>query len=182
MVIEDRFEWGAWMTRKALLRKPVHRWFAFPHSFASELVHALIDEWKLTSKDLILDPFVGAGTTVLAAKERNIAANGYDISPLAELVSRVKSTDYQCSQLKSVLETLGRKLDNRCASSRHLDESPELLIKALPGDLLGHFSGYAAAIDDLTCSATEKDFFKLALIAIIPVFSRAKGNWRMAQM
>ena len=167
------------MTRKALLEKPVHRWFAFPHSFASELVYTLIDEWELTSDDHLLDPFVGAGTTVLAAKEQNVTATGYDISPLAELVSRVKVGDYEGATLESLMETLNKRLNTNSSVTLHLDETSDLLVKALPGRLLSNFSHHASAIDSLTCAQAEKDFFKLALIAIIPVFSRAKatGGW-----
>ena len=56
-----------------------------PHSFTGDLVHALIDEWHLDETDNLLDPFAGAGTTLLAAKERGIPGSGYDLSPLAVL-------------------------------------------------------------------------------------------------
>lgn len=179
IIKEERCEWSAWMTRRALLKKPVHRWFTFPHSFTSELVHALIDEWELTSHDLILDPFVGAGTTILSAKERGIPAKGYDISPLADLVSRVKVSDYEYSSLKSLQKSLDHKFNEQYKSNRKLSKYPDLLMKALPGTLLRHFSDYARALDDLECADKEKEFFKLALIAIIPFFSRAKatGGW-----
>ena len=167
------------MTRKALLTKPVHRWFTFPHSFTSELVHALIDEWELTSHDLILDPFVGAGTTVLSAKERGIPAKGYDISPLSDLVSRVKIADYEHSNLEFLRKSLDHKFNEKYKSDRILSNYPDLLRKALPGTLLRNFSDYARALDDLECEDKEKEFFKLALIAIIPLFSRARaaGGW-----
>jgi hypothetical protein len=45
----------------------------FPHSFTSELVHALIKEWDLASHDHIVDPFVGAGTTLLVVGRRSAA-------------------------------------------------------------------------------------------------------------
>ncbi len=39
----------------------------------------LVDEWGLDESDLVLDPFVGAGTTILAAKEKGIPATGDDL-------------------------------------------------------------------------------------------------------
>jgi ribosomal protein L11 methylase PrmA len=59
----------------------------FPHSFADDIVHALALEWKLGSDNKILDPFTGAGTTVLAAKQLGIPAIGFDLSPLAVLTN-----------------------------------------------------------------------------------------------
>lgn len=180
MLIEDYPEWRDWVTRKALLLRPVHRWFAFPHSFSCDLVHALIDEWRLNSDDVILDPFVGAGTTVLAAKERNVAARGYDISPLAELVSRVKISDYQLSLLRSLSDTVHCRLNDFRVPPRSVtDGYPDLVVKALPGNLLRDFARLRITIDHLTCSRREIDFFKVALLRTLPFFSRAKaaGGW-----
>ena len=176
---ETRLEWAPWMTRKALLAKPIHRWFTFPHSFTSELVHALMDEWNLSTRDLLLDPFVGAGTTVLAAKQRQIPATGYDISPLAQLASRTKIADYQPSRLRTLSTALRKALpqDNPPAptSAGHCD----FLERALPGGLLPAFIRYVTAIDAIVCDSAERDFFKLALMAIVPAFSRAQatGGW-----
>jgi len=76
--VERHLNWSRWVTPKPLAEKAVHRWYVFPHSFTSELVHQLISDWGLGPKDHILDPFAGAGTTLLAAKEKGIPATGYD--------------------------------------------------------------------------------------------------------
>ena len=163
MVVEHRPEWAGWMTRKTLLEQPVHRWLTFPHSFASDLVHALVEEWKLTSTDVILDPFVGAGTTILAAKERQVPAIGYDLSPLAVLASQTKVTDYEPARLRSLLGTLSHELeawqDELNKSARVAEYSTPLLVRALPGDLLYRFRNLLRHIDGLAGSTSERDFF-----------------------
>src|SRR5574337_577791 len=105
-LIEEHLAWRRWVTPAPLKAKPVHRWYTFPHSFTSELVHALIDEWSLTTTDRILDPFVGAGTTVLAAKEKGIPACGYDISPLAVLATQTKVANYNLLHLNQQWQAL----------------------------------------------------------------------------
>lgn len=93
---------SAWMAKPfSLLQAPVHRWFAFPHSYSAALVEKIIDAWELGPSDRILDPFVGAGTTLVAAKERGIPAVGMDTSPLSVLVSRVKVGNYDPDQLSA---------------------------------------------------------------------------------
>ena len=178
MAMEERLEWGQWVTRKALVKKPIHRWLTFPHSFTNELVHALMEEWRLNSKDLILDPFVGAGTTLLSAKERNVSARGYDLSPLAEFVTRVKIADYDPCRLKTAWEELTRALQHKDVPETS-PAYPPLVQQALPGDLLPVFANCDKSIETLPCSLQEKDFLRLALIAIIPQFSRARatGGW-----
>lgn len=95
----DKTDWARDATPRSLSRAPVHRWFVFPHSYSHTLVEKIIDSWKLNPGDRILDPFVGAGTTLVVAKDRGIPAVGLDVSPLAVLVSGVKMADYDADDL-----------------------------------------------------------------------------------
>lgn len=97
----DKTDW-AWMAQPlSLLKAPVHRWFVFPHSYSHALVEELIEAWSLKPDDRILDPFVGAGTTLVAAKDHGIPAVGLDVLPLSVLVSRVKTADYHADELET---------------------------------------------------------------------------------
>lgn len=176
--IEERRDWQQWVTPKLLAEKPIHRWYVFPHSFTSELVYGLIEEWGLGMNDRILDPFTGAGTTVLAAKEKGVPATGYDLSPLAVLASRVKIADYDLGRLKRLWERLQTQL-HPARWSGSPRTYPGLVYKALPGELLEAFDSIEQAIEDLEASSVERDFFKLALLATIPEYSRAvaTGGW-----
>jgi hypothetical protein len=177
-IVEEKPAWRWWVTPKPLEEKPIHRWYVFPHSFTSELVHALIDEWGLGSHDCILDPFVGAGTTLLAAKEKGVPAAGYDLLPIAVLSSRAKVANYYPSRLEMVWQTLEKSLDPAQwnGTSRSY---PILVQQALPGRLLGAFDAVANRIHQLQCSAAERDFFFLALIGLLPHYSHAiaTGGW-----
>jgi site-specific DNA-methyltransferase (cytosine-N4-specific) len=176
--VEEREDWRWWVTPKPLAGKPIHRWYVFPHSFTGELVHALIDEWGLSQDDHILDPFVGAGTTLVTAKEKGIPAAGYDLSPLAVLASRVKLANYDLSRLEGAWRKLQRRIDpgewNGAAKPY-----PDLVRKALPGRLLGAFDALGRDIVELDASETERDFFRLALLTTLPRYSRAvaTGGW-----
>jgi hypothetical protein len=176
--VENRRDWRWWVTPKPLARKPIHCWYIFPHSFTSELVHALIDEWCLTPNDHILDPFVGAGTTLLAAREKGIPAAGFDLSPLAVLATNVKVADHDISRLKNLWSRLCRRIDlarwNGAAKNY-----PDLVREALPGKLLGAFDALDRAIGSLDATEKDRDFFRLALLATIPKYSRAvaEGGW-----
>jgi len=178
LAVEDRKDWRWWVTPKPLLGKPIHRWYVFPHSFTSELVHALIDDWGLTPNDHILDPFVGAGTTLLTAKEREIPATGYDLSPLAVLASRVKVADYRLARLRELWSRLRGRVKPAHWNGAAMDY-PDLVREALPGKMLGAFDALKRAIMGLEATSAERDFFKLALLSTIPSYSRAvaTGGW-----
>lgn len=174
----ERTEWRRWMVPKGLHSQPIHRWFVFPHSFTGELVHALIDEWGLGPDDRVLDPFVGAGTTLLAAREKGLSAAGYDLSPLSELATRVKITDYRGAHLTELWSHLRRGIDPRRWNDP-AREYPELVCKALPGKLLGAFDALDLTIASLEATNDVRDFFRLALLSTIPEYSRAiaGGGW-----
>ncbi len=177
-LIEENLDWHSWVTPRKLTNKSIHRWYIFPHSFTSELVHELISDWKLGPYDRILDPFVGAGTSVLAAREKGVPASGYDISPLAVLVSRVKIARYKASSIKKGWTILKGSLNPSKWNGASKDY-PDLITKALPGRLIGAFDFIAREISILPNSEKEKDFFRLALFSIIPKYSRAvaTGGW-----
>lgn len=176
--VEEREDWCWWVTSKTLTVKPVHRWYVFPHSFTSELVHGLIDDWGLTCRDHILDPFTGAGTTLLAAKEKGIPARGYDLSPLAVLAARVKIAEYDPARLAALWSHLRGGIQPVCWDGTSRDY-PDLVRRALPGKVLGAFDALDRGIAGLDATATERDFFRLALLATIPQYSRAvaEGGW-----
>ena len=174
----ERVTWRDWVTPKTARKHAVHRWYLFPHSFTGDLVHALIDEWCLDEHDRILDPFVGSGTTLLAAQEMGVTSHGYDLSPLAILASNTKTFPFVRQRLETAWTELELGLNkSSIASIRRV--YPELVHKALPDGRLEALDAVLMNIDNTNCSSPEQDFFRLALISIIPRFSHAvaTGGW-----
>ncbi len=58
------------------LKAPIHRWFTYPAGYSYKLVQAKIEENGLTPQHWIADPFLGAGTTSLAAKLSGVNSIG----------------------------------------------------------------------------------------------------------
>jgi len=171
-------EWRKWVVPELLYKRPTHRWLVFPHSFTDDIVLSLAHEWKLSKDDRMLDPFVGAGTTILAAKQLEIPAIGFDISPLATLVSGVKIANHDIESLKDYWQKLQPRI-RLCNPNGEATAYAELVRKALPGKKLATFHGAKVAIEKLGAPASTKEFFMLALLAQIPKFSNAvpTGGW-----
>ena len=177
-VITQTEGWQRWVTPGPISQQAIHRWYVFPHSFTDDLVHALAEEWNLGGSDFVLDPFVGAGTTLVAAKQRQLPAHGYDLSPLAVFASNTKVASYSVPRLRTAWKQL-RQGQKRIYEFGQVDHYPELVRDALADGRLETFHRLSEDISNLRCTCTERRFFLLALVSLIPRFSDAVagGGW-----
>ena len=84
-----------------------HNFYRYPARFSPKLVRATIDAFTEPG-DLVLDPFVGGGTTLVEAMVSGRHAIGADISSLATFVSEVKTTLYSDAELEELLRWASR--------------------------------------------------------------------------
>ena len=84
-----------------------HNFHSFPAKFPPQLpkkfIIGLTDE-----DDIVLDPMMGSGTTILEAMFNNRHAIGFDIDPLALMITTVKTTSYN---KKSLIDKFNKILD-----------------------------------------------------------------------
>lgn len=78
-----------------------HNFYRYPARFSPKLARAAIEAFTEPG-DLVLDPFVGGGTTLVEAMVLGRHAIGADISSLATFVSEVKTTLYSESELEAL--------------------------------------------------------------------------------
>lgn len=69
-----------------------HDWYRTVYAYSDDIIYDLVAEWDVSTDDLILDPFVGTGTTVVAANKLGIDAIGTDALPPNVLATQAKST------------------------------------------------------------------------------------------
>src|SRR6516225_4644944 len=68
-----------------------HNFYRYPARFSPVFTRVAIETFTRRG-DLVLDPHVGGGTTLVEALAAGRHAIGIDISPLAEFVTMVKTT------------------------------------------------------------------------------------------
>jgi len=86
-------------------KEPIHNWYYYKEGYSKPLVEIFLDKWK---PELVLDPFLGVGTTCLTCKEHGIKSVGFDISPLAVFVSKVKVENYNKEKLKEEIDKINK--------------------------------------------------------------------------
>jgi len=105
MKISENLELGKLMTFELPKHDPVHGWFWYKEGFAP----GIFDYSKQGKRPkVVLDPFCGVGTALLAAKEQKIDSVGVDASPLAVFISKTKTEDYSQNDINETKAFLHR--------------------------------------------------------------------------
>ncbi len=82
------------------LGKPFQRWYRYKEGFSIDLVKHLIREYS-NRKGIILDPFLGSGSTILAAREMGYEGIGYEVNPFSFFLSECKLRKYSLKDINS---------------------------------------------------------------------------------
>jgi DNA modification methylase len=147
-----------------------HNFHAFPAKFPPQLPKAFID--VLTQPgDLVLDPMMGSGTTPLEAFIACRKAIGFDIDPLAVLVSTVKVTplnSYLVSKTAHGLIQRARQLARQEGMTRPSwdDKTAEFIQYWFTEQTQQELTALITAIHELS-DQRLRAFFLLAFSAVI---------------
>ncbi|UCG03511.1 MAG: hypothetical protein JSW11_05850 [Candidatus Heimdallarchaeota archaeon] len=157
--------------------------YSYPAKFLAKLPRGIIERFT-TKGNLILDPFVGGGTTGLEAMLLERQFLGYDLNPFAILVSNVKTTYLNP-------DTLNFHLDSILTNLKNIDEPKIDLLdeddKFCLGPTISHeIYSLDESISDNSQSSSFKQFFKLVLIHAVKIVGRRdfeeRGNWKFASI
>jgi DNA modification methylase len=89
-----------------------HGYHRYPAKFIPQLVARLLSDFSAEG-DLVVDPFMGSGTTLVEAKLNRRPSVGVDINPVAHLVAKAKVTPIEPSRLESAIALLEKSLSNQ---------------------------------------------------------------------
>lgn len=88
----------------------IHGMHIYPAVMAYPIADFLINKYS-NKNDIVLDPFMGAGTTLVEANIKKRYSYGIDINPLAELITKVKLTPIKKELLKNALDDILTKIE-----------------------------------------------------------------------
>lgn len=83
----------------------LHRWLKYREGFSSQLVKMLLNEFHIGRGDMVMDPFIGSGTTALVCCLNGINSIGYDVLPMSKMSIGAKTAvyDYNIEELNTIL-------------------------------------------------------------------------------
>jgi len=105
--------------READTTKHVHRLHPYKGKYIPQLVEYFIDshtddfkkEVYFKSGDIILDPFLGSGTTLIQSLEMGIHSVGIDVSEFNCMIASCKATRYDDDYLQKAIKKMLASLD-----------------------------------------------------------------------
>ena len=159
------------------LKAPIHRWFTYPAGYSYKLVEAKIKENGLTSYDIVADPFLGTGTTSLAAKLMGFNSVGIEAHPFVFWVAETK-LNYDLD-----LERFAKDIESVIGNTKSAevpdleDEWPELIYKCFSIENLKSLYFLREAIFELDSAPAIIDLLKLALTSTLRTATTAGAGW-----
>lgn len=86
---------------KKIVRGYTHSFYNYPARFSPLFVRETIRAFTKPG-DLVMDPFMGGGTTLVESKMLNRHSIGFDISSLAHFVTKVKTTSLSQPEIQKI--------------------------------------------------------------------------------
>lgn len=106
--IPENREWAFESVRST--EQWTHGYHRYPAKFLPDVVRKIIEEYAKGS-NLIADLFAGCGTTLVEAKIHGISSVGVDINPVAQLITKVKTTPLAPDDLQQAYTALVNLFD-----------------------------------------------------------------------
>lgn len=89
-----------------------HNWYNFVLGYSPEFPNYILDKEKIKPTDLVADPFMGSGTTLVACKFRGIPSIGIDANDFMVDAARTKlNWDIDIKALKRTHNEILQKID-----------------------------------------------------------------------
>lgn len=84
-----------WSFRTADTKEFTHCYHNYPAMMIPQVARKLLEDYAPNGKlELVFDPYVGSGTTLVESSIKGIRSIGTDLNPLARFMSKVKNTHY----------------------------------------------------------------------------------------
>jgi modification methylase mvaI len=95
-----------WNFEEYRMSEYTHTIHSYPAMMMPRIARNVIQEYA-TSESIVLDPYMGSGTTLLEGMVENVGkVIGFDLNPLAVLISTAKTTKFNLEKIKKEMDNL----------------------------------------------------------------------------
>ena len=147
------------------MRLPVHRWYRYSAGFSADWAEEVITSKAAGPDALVLDPFVGSGTTLLAAEQVGVPSWGLDSHPFVARIAKAK-LDYRSSPTE-YFDEANRALLSAKAKSANIDIYSPLIRKCYSDESLAQLDCLKQAVLETEDTSPSSRLVWLTLVAIL---------------
>lgn len=158
-----------WDFRDANTKEFSHGFHTYPAMMIPQVARKLIEEYCPEEGDLnlLFDPYMGSGTSLVEASIRGIKSIGTDLNPLARFMAKVKTTQIGIAEIEQVYSDIIDSMENYTPqygryTYDHITKHEFWYSK----ENLDKLSYLTEIIDNIE-NPDIKDFFKLSLSELI---------------
>lgn len=162
------------------LDKPFQRWYRYKEGFSTELVEQLIREYAKHKRGVILDPFSGSGSTLLAANRLGYSGTGFEVNPFSFFLSQCKLDQYSRDTIEEFRETYEKILEQgRACEEEYSLPALSISDRVFGKEIEKYYMGIGALTDsDSIKNEKVRNLLKLGWLACLEPLSnyRKAGN------
>ncbi|WP_092553576.1 DNA methyltransferase [Xenorhabdus koppenhoeferi] len=163
------------------MKLPIHRWFRYSAGFSAEWVQSEIQKFEAENEEkaIVLDPFVGSGTTVFASSSMGNVACGFEGHPFVARIAKAKNLwhldenvfNAACQKVLSLAKEMNKK------TARHNESN--LLGKCYDLDALSKLDNLRFAYESLSDDNPIWELVRLNITSILRVCSKVgTAQWQ----
>ena len=170
MIQKEQETFINWDFKEADTKEYTHNIHTYPAMMIPQIARRLIYLYGKNAKT-ILDPFVGSGTSLVEASliPHIKKAYGFDLNPLAFLISKVKTTPINLNKIRTILPTI---YDNSGTAEAHWVSNLQFWFKPKVIDQLSVLKEWVNKIEDKNIQY----FFKVVLSETIRKVSNTRNS------
>jgi len=167
----------SWSFKTANTKEFTHCYHTYPAMMIPQVARSLIESYAPEGKlELLFDPYMGSGTSLVEAALKGIKSVGTDINPLARMIAQAKTTHFDINKINAYLadiQLLGLKYSPKDVSDNDFSRisnysfwySNDVLLK------LSFITQVIKSFDD-----DVQLFFKVALSEVIREVSYTRNG------
>jgi hypothetical protein len=96
-----------WNFKTANTKEFTHCYHTYPAMMIPQVARTLIEQFAPQGRfELLFDPYMGSGTSLVEASLKGVNSIGTDINPLARLISKAKVSHFNIDQIEKYLSEI----------------------------------------------------------------------------
>lgn len=156
---------------------PIHRWFRYSAGFSAQWVEQVLDDWRIDSRHIVLDPFAGSGTVSVVCDTRGTRSISIEAHPVVARVCKAKlGWATPIERFAAFAEQTGKSAK---LSRTVLSQYPSLIQRSFDPDSLAALDSLKTAWLSLNDESPESELVWLAITAVLRACSKAgTAQWQ----